>query len=195
MTRLEKLKEKVDGLYQEKKEDRADWAVWLYESHVFLVAEEAGRLADRFGANKELAMAAAMLHDLADAIMRREDPKHDTVTAKMAKEFLRATGFSKAEITVIVDDALKYHGCRDGQMPQTPEGKVLATADAVVHLTSGFYEHCVAVLKKDTPASEIKKWALPKLDRDFNDKIQFEEVREAMRPNYEKLKTFLLGQL
>lgn len=194
MTRLEKLKSKVNVLYQAKKEDRADWAVWLYESHVFIVAEEAGRLAERYGANKELCMAAALLHDLADAIMSREDPKHEAMSAEMAYEFLHETGYSKEEIAIIVDDALKYHGCRDKNFPLTLEGKVVATADAVAHLTTNFYEHCVDVLKKELSKAEIKKWALAKLERDFNNKIQFDEVREAMKPNYEKLKAFLAGK-
>jgi uncharacterized protein len=190
MDRLSRLKNKVDELYQAKNESRAKWADWLYGTHVFTVANEAGVLAERFHAEKELAMAAGMLHDIADAVVSREDPGHEETGARIAKEFLQDSGFADDEIGIIVDDAMKFHGCHGGNMPQTLEGKVMATADAVVHLTSDFYGHCVDVLKKEMSVHGIRKWALPKLERDFNDKIFFDEIRTAVRPDYEKLKIF-----
>ena len=39
MNRIEILKQKVVDLYEAKNPERADWADWFYENHVFLVAE------------------------------------------------------------------------------------------------------------------------------------------------------------
>src|SRR3989344_9451088 len=100
MTRLEELKRRVDELYLAKNENRADWADWMYEHHVFVVADYAAELADRFGANKELAVAAGMLHDIADAVMSRENPEHEEKSMEIAAGFLRDTGFSDAEIQI-----------------------------------------------------------------------------------------------
>jgi putative nucleotidyltransferase with HDIG domain len=194
MRRLEQLRQKVNELYKAKKEGRDDWADWLYKNHIFLVAEEAGRLADRFGAKRELAMAAGMLHDIADAMMSRFNPSHEEKSISIAKEFLRYCSFSDDEIHIIVDDAMKYHSCHDGHVPQSPEGKAMATADAVIHLTSDFYEYAVQVKKKEESIESIKKWVLLKIERDFNNKILIEEVQKEVRPDYERQKTFFSGK-
>lgn len=192
MPRLEQLKAKIDQLYQAKSDGRANWSDWLYANHIFIVAEYAGDLADRFGANKELAVAAALLHDVADAVMSRFDPRHEEETVKIAKLFLRDSGFSDEESKVIVDDAIKFHSCRDGKYPKTLEGKVMATADALVHLKTDFYKRGVQTKREEGESDErIRSWALPKIERDFHDKILFDEVRDEVKTDYERLKATL----
>ena len=88
-------------------------------------------------------MAGALLHDIGDAIMSRFAPEHELQTNNIALNFLRQSGFSQADITIILGDILEYHSCRHG-LPQTQEGKNMATADAIVHLKSDFYEHALA---------------------------------------------------
>jgi HD superfamily phosphodiesterase len=62
MTRIQNLKQAVSGLYAAHDPNRADW---LGKNHVFLVADNAVRLARRYGADEELARAGALLHDIA----------------------------------------------------------------------------------------------------------------------------------
>lgn len=195
MSRIEKLEQRIRNLYGAKKEGRTDWADWLCEHHVFIVAECAGKLADRYGAKKELAMAAGMLHDVADAVMSRNDPKHEEESENIARVFLGDAGFSDEESQIIVDDAMKWHGCYDGKCPVSLEGKVMATADALVHLQTDFYERAARVLRAEKTIEEIKDWALPKLERDFRDKIAFSEVREEVRSDYERLKQYFSQDL
>ncbi len=195
MSRLDKLKEKIDALYLSKNADRADWADWLFANHIYAVAEQAGILADRFGANSELAMAAAMLHDVADVVMKRENPDHEEKSIEIAKRLLVETGYSDSEIATITGDAMRNHGCRDGKAPKTLEGKVLATADALVHLRSDFYGYAARELKRVEPIDEVRGWAMPKVERDYNKKIQFESIREDVRPDYEKIKAYLEKEL
>lgn len=189
MNRLEILKKKVSGLYLSKNESKDGWADWLYENHIFLVADKAGELADKYGANNELAITSAMLHDIADAVMGRFDDSHEIESLKIAKIFLKESGFSDEEIVIVVDDAMKLHSCRDGNIPKTLEGKIMATADAVIHLSTNFYEHAILEKKKDgISIEEIKAWAIPKIERDLNVKIFFEDVKKEMLPYYEKQK-------
>lgn len=195
MTRLEQLKKKVDELYLARSEGRADWADWVYKHHVFVVAGYAGELADRFGADKELAMAAGMLHDIADAVMKRENPEHEEKSMEIAAGLLRDAGFSDEEIKIVVDDAIRLHGCHNGTAPHTLEGKVLSTADALAHLKRDFYDHAVGTFREKKESTEdIKQWIFSKLERDFNAKILFDEVKEETRPDYERLKTFFSGE-
>lgn len=182
------LKAKVDALYQSKRAGRADWADWLYTHHVFLVADKAEELARRFGANQELSAAAGMLHDIADATMSRFAPDHAEMSAEVAREFLYECGFTAEEMHVIIDDAMARHNCRAG-IPVTMEGKIVATADAVVHLCTDYYERTrVAQAQAGMSQADISDWSLKKIERDFNDKILFPEVREDARDAYERLK-------
>jgi len=190
MGRIEKLKASIDGLYRARHVGRAEWADWLYANHVFLVADRAGELGNRYGAKMDLAMAAGMLHDIADAVMSRFDPKHEEEGLKIARNFLETAGFTNDEIAFIVDDAIRFHGCHGGNSPKFLEGKVMATADALVHLKSDFYKHAFESMKLQKTDEQIRDWALPKIERDFNDKIQFDEIRESIRTEYLAWKDF-----
>lgn len=189
MNKIELLERKIRTLYEGKSPNRADWADWLYEHHVFVVAESARILAQRYGANEELAMAAAMLHDVADAEMSRFDDRHKGRSIEIASDFSLEAGFSEKEVEGIID-ALSNHNCRDGQMPASLEGKVMATADAVAHLATNYYALALeALVKEGKTNDQIDSWALPKIERDFKDKIFFEEVREEVRDDYERVKS------
>lgn len=185
MTRIEKLKEKIDALYQAKNPNRDEWANWLYKNHVFLVSDNSEKFSKRFGANVDWSMAASMLHDVADAIMKRVDDGHAEKSMEIAIKFLQESDFNEDEIKIIVNDAILFHGCHGDRVPTSLEGKVMATADAVAHISSDFYKYAIQY-KKDR--KDLKEWGLAKIERDFNNKIFFNEVREEIRDDYEKAK-------
>lgn len=162
----------------------------MYANHIFLVAGEAKRLSERFGWDSNLAIAGALLHDIADATMSRFDSNHEQETKQIAQELLTGAWFSESEISIIVHDVIEFHSCRNQKYPQTIEWKVMATADAIVHFTSDFYEHAIQQKQKNMLPQEIRKWALPKIERDFFEKIFFEEIRKEIREEYEKAKEF-----
>ena len=188
MDRIEALKQRIDALYLDKNTSREkDWADYLHASHVYKVADTARELAERFNANADIAVAAAMLHDVADAVMPRKDPRHEHESMTIARSLLRACGFTDEEIKIVVDDAIKHHSCIGGDQPKTLEGKVMATADAVVHLQTDFYDFAVkSFTERGERNADISKWGLEKTDRDFNKKIFFLEVQEEVRPDFER---------
>ncbi len=188
MTRIDILTQKVRDLYEEKNLNRADWADWMYQHHVFQVATTAKELAERFAVDAELAPAAGMLHDIADAVMNRFDSAHEAHSLQIAGELLTEAGFTPEQITIVVDDALTFHSCYGEDLPQTPVGKILATADAVVHLTTDFYYFAERQMQQSKTAKHIADWALPKIERDFYTKIFFEELRTEHRSDYESLR-------
>ncbi len=189
MSRLELLKQKISNLYLTKKEGRADWADWLFEHHIFVVAEYAKNLSARFGGHEELVVAASLLHDVADTVMSRFDERHKNESLQLARVLLTESGFSAEEIGVVVDDAIRFHGCFNGSAPLSLEGKIMATADALAHLKTDFYKYAISRMKTAKSEEEIKAWGLKKIDRDFNDKIQFEEIRADVQSDYERLNT------
>ena len=188
MKRLELLERNVQELYAAKDPNRADWADWLGENHVFVVADNASELARRYSANEELARAAAVLHDIADTKMSRFADNHEEMSLQIGRRLMKGADFSDAEIKLVVDDAVRYHSCHDGHIPESLEGKILASADSMAHLQTDFYIFATWMLGKENPLPDVKSWVLKKLDRDFNNKILFDDVHEECRKDYENLK-------
>jgi putative nucleotidyltransferase with HDIG domain len=186
--KLKNLEKEVQALYESLNPSRDDWADWLYKNHVLVVYKFTEKLSKRFGANKEVAMAAALLHDIADAVMKRDSANHEAKSIEIAEELLRKPGFNESQVNLIINDVIRYHGCHNGESPKSIEGKVLATADALAHLKTDFYEFAARSLKDDFSPKEVKEWVLKKLDRDYLNKIQFEEIRREAKKDYEVIK-------
>lgn len=188
MNRVQLLESKVRALYDAKDPNRADWADWLVAEHVFVVADKAAALAEKYGANQEYSRAAAMLHDIADAKMSRFDESHEEQSLEIARQLLKDSDYTPEEISLIVDDAIKYHSCHDGKTPKSLEGKVLATADSLAHLTSNFYDIAEEKMLNDSSPENFRAWATKKLDRDYYNKILFDEIKQNVQADYERLK-------
>jgi putative nucleotidyltransferase with HDIG domain len=190
MTRIEQLESLVRDLYEAKSDQRNDWADWLYENHVFWVADKAVEIAESHNVNPEYARAAAMLHDIADAVISRRLEDHEPKSLEIARDLLKKADFTDAEIVLIVDDAIRYHSCRGDEKPTSQEGLVLATADAMAHFQTEFFLHAFADAGLNDYAQR-KEWAREKIEKDFHKKIFFESERESVRPQYETLKLLL----
>jgi hypothetical protein len=167
-----------------------EMAHWMWQNHLQLVSHQAEDLSHQFGANADLAVAGAWLHDLGDAFVDRHAAQHEEVSRTAAIKVLTAAGYSAAEIQEILEKIIEPHSCMDGNLPETLEGKVLATADALAHLTTDFY---VQFAWKHVPEGktypEFISWAAEKLDRDFHQKIFFPEIAEQVKNKYLALRT------
>src|SRR3989338_5736911 len=106
MKKIQILENKVRELYENANPNRAEWADWLWENHVLVVADYATELAKRFDANNDLAGTAALLHDIADAKMKRENKYHEEESLQIAREIMKESGFSDEDIRLVVDDAI-----------------------------------------------------------------------------------------
>lgn len=189
MTKQEKIEQLVKDLYVSKNPNRDEWADWIYPNHVLIVADNAVELAKRYSAPIDQCRAAALLHDVADSVMKRADAGHEQKSTTMARDLLKEAGFDSEEIKTIVDDALKFHSCHDGERPATLVGKILATADALGHINTDFYTYTTHELMHGRPEEWKRTWAAKKIPRDFYEKIAFDEVREETKENFEKLTT------
>jgi metal-dependent HD superfamily phosphatase/phosphodiesterase len=180
---LARLKTLVAAAYNGSKDSPDAWQRWCYENHVLIVA----KLATLYGGNKIFCVAGSLLHDIADSILGREDPDHERRSEALARELLIKSGFSPESTELILRDVIAPHSCKN-LIPETLEGKILATADAVAHLTSNFYSYLAwhHIDGGDYPG--FKRWAQKKLEKDLNKKIFFEDVRKAMTINYKVLR-------
>jgi len=189
MERLQKLEAKAKDLYERKDPARDEWADWLADNHVFVVADFATELAKKHGANEELARAAALLHDIADVKMKRKDEEHEAESLTIARDLMQEVGYNGDEIKLVVDDAIRYHSCHGDERPESVEGKILSTADSMAHLKTNFYIYAAWAFGYDhRPLEEVKAWTLKKIERDINNKMFFDDVRQELVPDYERIK-------
>lgn len=186
--KLSRLRELVEDQYLQNVPARDDWADWLYTDHVLWVGEKTEQLCNRFKGNKEVAVAAALLHDIADSVMQRENPEHEQISLDIARRVCKKAGYSEEQIRIIVDDICLKHSCHNGVVPQSHEGKIVATADACAHFETEFYLYAFNHGSSFGDYAWMKQWMSKKLDRDFRDKIFFDEVRREIEPIYHSLK-------
>ncbi len=170
------------------------WTEYLYEHHIFFVADMARDLSVEFWVDPEFAVAASLLHDIADAIVDRTHPDHMKISEMTALDLLEKAWFWKEEIDIIVYDIIAKHSCRNGTKPTSIEWQIMTTADAIYHLVSDFCEFAIAQnIRKWQSPETIRKWWLAKIERDFFIKISFDEVRERYRADYERCKKLFLS--
>ena len=190
MTRIDTLSHLVREFYESHRDTWIPyWTEYLYEHHIFFVAEEARKLSEEFQVDPEYSMAAALLHDIADALVERTHPDHMQISERIALDLLEKAGYWKEEIDIIVYDIIAKHSCRNGVKPESIQGQIMTSADAIFHLVSDFCEFAIAQkLKKGESRESIKNWWLAKIERDFFVKICFDKVRERYRTDYERCK-------
>jgi HD superfamily phosphodiesterase len=189
MADIQKLEQLVRERYQKKDPNRDRWSDWMYENHVIDVADRAEALAYRFDASPAVCRAAALLHDIADSEISRQNPDTETVNMRVATMLLQEAQFNDWEKTDILKDALPFHSCHGEERPKTLVGMILATADALSHLNTEFYGYFNFALANERTPEQSRQIARSKLLRDFNTKIAFDEIREEVRDRYEELLT------
>lgn len=187
-SRLKAIQDAVRELYASDNPEKDEWANWLYQNHVLVVAEQARHLAEKYAANTEIAEVCGLLHDIADAVMNRANPEHEAKSLSIARELLSAHGYNESEIALIVDDALRFHSCHNGEQPVSLEGKILSTADAFAHLKTDFYFYAIRMFKTTRTFDETKKWLVAKLERDYHNKTLFDDEKAVWKPDYETFK-------
>lgn len=191
MSKCQKVAELVKQAYENSTED---FGIWMWKNHVPIVALKTEELSKRFNANYDIAVAGAWLHDFGDAFMHRFADDHEKISRKKGTEILKLAEYSEQEIEQVMKEVIEPHSCKEGHFPTTIEGKVMSAGDALAHLTTDFY---VQFAWKNFPQGksypEFLNWVEEKLERDFNYKISFEELREEVRYRYEALKQVFLS--
>lgn len=162
---------------------------WMWHNHTQWVADKARQLAEKYDADTEKTYCAALLHDLGDSHYERDHPDFDTWSWDTSKEILRKAGYRKKERDEILD-AISTHSCHPGHLPSTLEGKILATADGMWHLQTSFFP-VICYMNRPSNLRSYEAWQAwftTKVERDFGQKIFFEDEKAAVEKDYKALK-------
>ena len=194
MTEQEKLSERqmatllaVQRLYLQAEREMGKW---MWKNHVQWVASEALELAKKYQANLDLVYAGALLHDLADVWMERDDKDFEKRSEAEARKILQQTGFLSVEIAQIISEIIAPHSCFSDNLPVTLEAKILATADGLAHFLTDFYQQFEQMGQPFQDKKQFRAWAREKIVRDFNNKILFADEQKEAQPYFEKLKKY-----
>jgi aromatic ring-opening dioxygenase catalytic subunit (LigB family) len=188
MEKLDALRQAVEKLYTQGNPGADVWVYWAYPNHVLVVADLAEKIAKAHDANVTFAVAGALLHDIADAVMARKSENHEAESLKLAGQLLQETGFSAEDTGFILHEIIEPHSCKD-LMPTKLEGKVVATADGAAHFLTDFYPHfCWQHYGPKDDYQVFKDWMLQKMEKDFTKKLFFEDIKQEVAPHYEALK-------
>lgn len=188
---IQKLEEKVKNLHlhpkQKKhsatKKDVAETFSLFWFLHLKPVIDYSKRLAKKYGADREVVWLSAILHDIAR--LDNLEP-HDEISSERVYDILLEEGFSK-EIAEKVKETILTHRCKKYK-PESLEQKILATADAISHFKPPFYFWFSSISPK--PLKEQLESSLQKIERDYNEKIFFEDEKKLVKKEYEVLKSW-----
>lgn len=190
--RLDSIKEEIKNLHDQSNNECL--RTWFFAGHVLLTAQNAQEIAVKVGANAEISVLAALFHDIARTWDVNDEPALMDQSLLKAEEIMKKYNYTDHEIKQ-VKLAITTHSCRE-KLPETEEGKVLATADALAHLLSDFYFILPfnGWLNIDADFADYKNWLLEKIERDLHKKIFYPEYQTKAQPKYEAIKTVFSAQ-
>ncbi len=163
--------------------DTKEFVSLFWDIHVKPVIEYSKQMAEKYGADVEAVWAGAVLHDIAR--LTEEEP-HDEIGSQKAYKMLLEKGFSE-DFAQKVKNIVLRHRCRQ-YPPESLEEKIVASADAMAHFLPPFYLWIGKYSNKNF--TEMSEGNLKKIERDYNDKIFFEDEKKMIEGQYEILKSW-----
>ncbi|MFA5355320.1 MAG: HD domain-containing protein [Candidatus Paceibacterota bacterium] len=174
---IEKVKKFVE---EECNKPTNKYGIDPFTFHFPQVVEYSGQLADKFGADKEILLIAAWLHDIGSIMRGRED--HHITGAEIAEEKLKELGYPLDRIELVKKCILNHRGSQNNNR-ETLEEKILADADAMSNFDNiaGIFK---AAFNEGLSQGQGKESAKQKLNNKWN-KLHFEDSRNIIKPKYE----------
>lgn len=134
--------------------------------HIAAVVKNAGILADKYGADKEVVMIAAWLHDIASITDYSLYELHHVHGAEMAYDILKEYGYDNTKIH-LVQECIRNHRGSVNSEKNSLEELCVADADAISHFDSVPSLLYLAYVQKGMGIEEGKEFVKDKLARSF----------------------------
>ncbi len=167
----------MDDKTRKKIEEYAKSMRWtpkdFYWKHAFMVREFALMIQKRVGGDKDIVEVSALLHDIGKSKLL--GPKHEEISAKLAKEFLEQVGFDINKIKKIVE-------CIEYKNFKSIEARILRSADSMSLLRDkeGQNWYFKTILKNNNER------ILKELKKSYSE-IEFDFAKKFVEENYKKL--------
>ena len=156
--------------------------------HIRAVADNAAKLAKQFGADEEVVIIAAWLHDVASITDYNLYEEHHIHGAKMAKEILEKFDYDKEKTAQVQSCVLNHRGSISGERLSLEE-LCVADADAISHFDNVPSLLYLAYVKRNLDIDEGKEFVKAKLMRSY-EKLS-EESKIFYRDKFEQVMSIL----
>ncbi|MDD5290930.1 MAG: HD domain-containing protein [Patescibacteria group bacterium] len=162
-----KIRQKVKKLVKDacySAHNHFSYTDWPY--HILPVVDHSLYLGRKLKADLEVLELAAYLHDYAGILDYRLYKKHHLHGARLAGKILAELGFSKEKIKKVQECIISHRGSIRLEH-KSKEARILASADAMSHITE-FFDMCYLTFnihKYET--LEGAKWLKAKLERSW----------------------------
>jgi uncharacterized protein len=168
---------------EESKKPTSKYGEEPFEYHFTWVAKYAEELADELGADKEIVVIAAWLHDIGSIIYGREN--HHITGAEIAENKLQELGYPSEKIELVKKCILNHRGSQKNNRDSLEE-KIVAEADAMSNFDNipGIFK--AAFVYENLNQDEAKKSVRKKLENKW-DKLHFDKSRNIIKPKYEAI--------
>jgi uncharacterized protein len=155
--------------------------------HFVPVAKYAGKLARELGADEEIVVLSAWLHDIGSIVSGRGD--HHLTSAKIAEVKLQELDYPIDKIKLVKKCILNHRGSQRNKRKSLEE-KILADADALSNFESiaGIFKAAFTYENLDQGAA--KKSVMQKLENKWQ-KLHFASSKKIIRPRYAAAKILL----
>ena len=183
---LEKLQKEV---YSRCQKETNKFGIGCYY-HIAAVVKNAEILAEKYGADREIVMIAAWLHDIASITDYSLYELHHIHGAELAYGILKEYNYEDKKIA-LVQECIKNHRGSINLKKNSPEELCVADADAISHFDSVPSLLYLAYVTKGMGIEEGKEFVKEKLNRSFQ-KLS-EESREYYQNKFEKVMEVLNG--
>ncbi len=135
--------------------------------HIEAVAKNSVLLADKYGADKEVVMIAAWLHDIASITNYDLYEDHHIHGAEMAYDLLSKLSYEESKI-LLVQDCIRSHRGSVCLKKNSIEELCVADADAISHFDSVPSLLYLAYVERQMRIEEGIDFVKGKLERSFN---------------------------
>ncbi len=160
----------------------------IWEFHIIPVVRFSKELGGKFGADLEVLELAALMHDYANILDRKIEKDHHTRSAELAREILAELSFPENKIKHVAD-CIEAHRGSVRQKHKTIESEILASADAMSHISEPVAMMHLAFRVLDNKVIEGASWLRGKIERDWEKMMP--EGREIIKDDYEKMMKML----
>lgn len=145
-----------------------------YWEHALLVRKLALVIQKKVGGDKDVVEAVSLLHDVGKAKLLA--PGHEEVSAQLAEEFLKRTGFDNNKIPRITE-CIRYKNLR------LVEAKILRSADSMALLmdTSGGREWYFEKILENS-----RERILEEINKSYTE-VKFDYARKLVEAAYQRL--------
>jgi len=159
---------------------------YALDRHFVPVVMNARKLAQKLGADEEIVVIAAWLHDYASVYDKNLVAEHQIHSQRLAEEILNKLNYPKDRIEK-VKYCISTHRGSGKIAPETIEAKCVASADAMAHISEFGSLLILAWVIHKKDYDEGVDWALAKMERSW--KKIMPEAKELVADKYQAIKT------